>query len=639
MTDGSAGLTNSEGVALAEALTAVGNVAGIGITVVAIDEDPPEIIYASEGAERIFGVTGTGLTGQSIWDFVAPQERAGIERRRRAVASGTATTDRFETVINRADGTSVPIEVALHVTSYQGRRAVVSFVFDISARARAIAALKESETRFRNLVEGAPDGVAIILRGCFAYVNPAAVRLLGAKGPEEVVGRPLAALMEPSDHEIAQQRIQTLLTTQRRFSDPAEYKSKHADGHDIYVEISSIPIEWQGEHAVLGFARDVTERKAMQARLLHKDRLAAVGTLSAGLAHEVNNPLAYLLLNLQYLERELGKLLGDRKEWQPLSDRLHDAVHGAERVAAIVRDLKAFARADDGAQQPVDLAWVVESAIRVAHNTVRYKARLLREIDSVGAVLGNPQRLEQVVLNLLINAAQALADGDVNKDSITVRLTRTESHAILSVTDTGPGMSERERQRIFEPFYTTKPPGVGTGLGLPICRSIVESVGGSLKVVSEPGQGASFEVRLPLTHEPPSYPPPPPNRTVARRGGRILVVDDEPALRSTLEALLSDHYEVRTVPGTAEAMRVLSEGADFDMVLCDMMMPDGTGVDFLKRIQEHYAKLENRLVFMTGGALSQRTRDFLANPQIRQLKKPFPLADIHRMLDDLAEQD
>ena len=629
-------LKQTEAIALADAVRAASDVAGLGITVVALDREPPELLYASRGATQILGVEGEVLKSKSVWDFVAERERSELEARR--TADGELASNRFETIITRPDGTRVPIEVAVHRTKYLNRSVVVTFFTDVSQRKAAVAALKESEARFRTLVEGAPDGVAIIRQGCFTYVNPAAVRLLGAHDAEDVVGKPLSALLEPADADRATRRIDKILQTEQRLDHPAEYKSRRADGQTIYVEISSIPIDWKGQPAVLGFARDVTERKAMQARLLHKDRLAAVGALSAGLAHEINNPLSYVLLNLQYIDRELEKLLGARESWQILSDRLQDAMHGAERVAAIVRDLRIFSRTDDGVGQPVDLAQVVDSAIRVAHSTVRHSATLVRDIQSVGAVLCNPQRIEQVVLNLLINAAQALNEGDTLKDRIVVRLYQDGNQAVLAVSDTGPGMSEQDRQRIFEPFFTTKPAGVGTGLGLSICRNIVEGAGGSLSVTSKPRQGACFEVRLPISDQPASYPPEAATAMHPRpaRSGRILIIDDEPALRATLAALLSEHYEVHAVAGPSEALELLSTIADFDMVLCDVMMPGNTGIEMLEAIRERHAGLTDRLVFMTGGTIGVRAQQFLEQSTNRQLRKPFMLDEVHRLFDELA---
>ncbi len=630
-------MTDGEAIALAHAMRTASDVAGLGITIVALDTDPPELLYASPGATRILGEDGI-VEGERVWGFV--DDEARLIEQHGENERGKETASRFETLITRADGSTTPVEVTVHRTQYQGRGVAVNFFSDLSEQRSQQAALRDSEARFRALFEGAPDGVAIIQRGCFAFVNPAAVRLLGAKSSDDVVGQPLASLLERADADLADQRIRRILETSTRLPGPAEYKSRRADGQTIFVEISSIPFDWQGSPAVLAFARDVTERKAMQARLLHRDRLAAVGTLSAGLAHEINNPLSYVLLNLQFIERELGKLLGPKGQWQALSDRLEDAVHGAERVAAIVRDLRIFSRSDDGEQQPVDLARVVESAIRVAHNTVRHSATLVCDVREVGAVMCNPQRIEQVVLNLLINAAQALIDGDVATDRIIIRLYEEAGQAVLTVTDTGPGMSEQDQQRIFEPFFTTKPAGVGTGLGLPICRNIVERAGGKLTVASKAGQGACFEVRLPVSQHAASYPPEPEPASRANRvrTGRILIVDDEPALRETLSALLSEHYQVEAVDSATAALRALASENRFDMVLCDVMMPGRTGIDVFSEIEKHHEELKDRVVFMTGGAIGDRAQDFLRKVTNRQLRKPFSLDAVHRLFDEISEK-
>ena len=229
--------------------------------------------------------------------------------------------------------------------------------------ARAETALRESEERFRTVVHGAPDGVVILRGPTILYMNPRAARLLGLGAPEDGYGRPITDFIHPEDAALAAQRIGELLRSGKPLENAHEYRSRSLDGRGLVVEISSILIDFDGGRAVLAFARDVTERKAMQTRLAQADRLAALGMLSAGVAHEINNPLAYVLLNLELMGREIAK--GGTLDRAALLARLEEARHGGERVATIVRDLKTFAREDQPVSWPGELTAVLDAALNV----------------------------------------------------------------------------------------------------------------------------------------------------------------------------------------------------------------------------------------------------------------------------------
>ncbi len=271
----------------------------------------------------------------------------------------------------------------------------------------------------------------------------------------------------------------------------------------------------------MAFARDITERKAIQARLVEADRLAALGVLSAGIAHEINNPLAYLLLNLEYLSRELPTLPQEPHKLDALMVRVRDACHGAERVASIVRDLRTFARADEGFRGPIDVKAALESALNIAGSEIKQKAELVRDYEPVPPVEANPNRIEQVLLNLLLNAVQALPGPDVPGQQVRARLRARDGRVSITIEDTGSGISDETLSKIFDPFFTTKPVGVGTGLGLPICRSIVRGLGGEISVRSVLGQGSAFTVTLPASD---SALPKSARRVPSRRRPRSAVV-------------------------------------------------------------------------------------------------------------------
>ncbi|MCA9610605.1 MAG: PAS domain-containing protein [Myxococcales bacterium] len=389
----------------------------------------------------------------------------------------------------------------------------------------------------------------------------------------------------------------------------------------------------------VGIVDDVTDRREIEVRLAQGERMASLGRLAAGVAHEINNPLAYVRTNLDLARRELEGLRGaDAATIDRALHALLRADDGVERVRVIASDLKTFSRGDDGSWQPVQMRRVVDAAINLAWNEIRHRAELVREIGPASPVMGSETRFVQVLVNLLVNAAQAIEDeGDPSRRRITVRLGETDDdHVFLEVEDTGHGIEPDLVGRIFEPFWTSKPKTRGTGLGLSICHGIVTSAGGTIQVKSsEIGVGTTFRVELPgvaattpakrRTEGSTTAPP-------ARRG-RVLVVDDEPRLSTTLRLALSDGADVEVADGGAAALSILEqEGAAFDLVLCDLMMPDVSGMEVYERIQARRPDLAARFVFMTGGAFTDRARDFLKTSGMPRIEKPFALADVERIL-------
>jgi PAS domain S-box-containing protein len=500
--------------------------------------------------------------------------------------------------------------------------------------ARAESALRESEERFRTVVHGAPDGVAILRGPTILYLNPRAARLLGVARPEDAYGRPITEFIHPEDQALAAGRIRELIRTGKPLEDASEYRSRALDGRELVVEISSILIDFDGGRAVLAFARDVTERRAMQARLAQADRLAALGMLSAGVAHEINNPLAYVLLNLELMSRDLLK--GGDVDTALLLSRLKEARHGGERVATIVRDLKTFAREDQAVRWPVQLEAVLDAALNVVGGEITRRGRIVRHQGPVPIVEGIAARLEQVFVNLLLNAAQALPEGEPEHHEVELRIEHDADWVFVHVRDTGAGMSEDIKRRIFDPFFTTKPAGVGTGLGLPICQGIVTAHGGSLDVKTAPGRGSTFTVKLRRFSGSPSEkqsdaPPPDSAR------GRILIVDDDVAVGRTLRLALEEDHEVTVVRSGTEALQALRAApreSGYDAILCDLLMPGMTGGELFSIASEELPDAARRFIFMSGGYWAEGDPEPVATQPV--LEKPFNLDQVRQVLRDVV---
>jgi CheY-like chemotaxis protein len=317
---------------------------------------------------------------------------------------------------------------------------------------------------------------------------------------------------------------------------------------------------------------------------------------------------------------------------------MEEARHGAERVGAIVRELRAFSRADGETRRLVDLASAANSAIKIAAHEIRHRARVVTTFDEAPSIWANESRIEQVLLNLLLNAAQAMPDRgpEVNEIRVSVRAGAAE-HAIVEVSDNGVGIPPETVRRIFDPFFTTKPVGVGTGLGLSICQSIVASLGGVITVQSTVGEGTTFRIELPsrrFDSEPRSSQEPTSAEVRTPKRGKVLVVDDEISIANTMRELLQPDHDVTAVASGKAALAALEAGGDFDVIFCDLMMPEISGMDLHEEIRARFPGYEERMIFMTGGAFTAHAAEFLARVPNRRVEKPFALSTIEQLVRD-----
>lgn len=374
------------------------------------------------------------------------------------------------------------------------------------------------------------------------------------------------------------------------------------------------------------------EARRMQQQLLLADRLTSIGMLAAGVAHEINNPLAYVLGNLEFA---LNYLTSDKPpnpdEFAEVVQALSQAREGSQRIGHITRDLKVFCRsAEDEDTALVSVKKVMDSSINIAWNQIRHRARLIRDFERVPAVAGNQDRLSQVFLNLLVNAAQALPDVHLEQNEIHVKIRASHGTVIVEISDNGCGMTPEQQRRAFDPFFTTKPRGVGSGIGLSICRNIIADMGGTISCESHAELGTTFRVELPA-EEVSARSTRPPNLleipSIPR--ARILFIDDEPALCTVVRRLLKDEHEIIGFFDPREALRSLDRDAAYDVIFCDVMMPYMSGFEFLTEIRAHHRELSTRIIFMTGGAFNdpaQQELNALPNPV---LEKPFEIGALH----------
>lgn len=510
--------------------------------------------------------------------------------------------------------------------------------------AKAQEALRESEEWYRQIVEATTDGIIRIDGDArIVFANGRFAEMLGCE-PEELIGTSVFDLMIPAERTIAAEAFRV---RGWGIKDAVDGILRRKDGADIQVHIAGTPlVNAQGvKLGHLGVVRDVTERKKLQAQLMVSDRMASVGTLAAGVAHEINNPLAAVIANLEYVLESLVRPVGpepapahpiplDPRIQEEIKAPLDDALEAAQRVRFIVHDLKIFSRAPlEEAKGPVDVETIMESSLRMAWNEIRHRAHVIKHYAPARPVEASEARLGQVFLNLLVNAAQALPEGRTSENEIDVTIRPDGECVIVEVSDTGSGILPENLGRVFDAFFTTKAVGVGTGLGLAICHRIVTDMGGTLTVESRVGAGTTFRLTLPIAGdiECADVVPVPPAITSGRRG-HILVIDDEQLVRQTVTRVLAKEHAVIAVATVAEGLARCVGGARFDLILCDLMMPDKTGMDLHRELVQIDPAQANRMVFLTGGVFTEAARRFLDETPTEQVEKPFDAVELRAVV-------
>jgi len=625
--------------ALGPSLISAANTARIGLAVVLVEAPEPRVVFVTDVGADIIGHPRSAIVNQPAISFLSPEEREVHKSGPEPAAQIPVERLTFESTVLTAAGRRVPVEVSMAPVEADGERLVVVFFRDISDRYSSTEALRRSEERFRRLIELAPDAVWINDGRRLLYVNDATARMLGYDSIAEVMALSPLDIVHPDDHAPMIERSRAMMTTGLAMP-PREYRIRRRDGSIATTEVQSMPIDWEGEKAILGFARDVTARKEMETQLMRADRLAALGTLLAGIAHEMNNPLAYVMLGIEQAFSRVDELAVHTPQAARLREVLEDVRTGTARVAAVVRQLRATSRPETPERGPANVGAALNSALRIAGNELRHRARLAVELAEVPEIDGSAQRLEQVFLNLLVNATQALPEGR-SENQINVRLYLAASDRIIvEVEDNGHGIAPELLPRIFDPFFTTKAVGVGMGLGLSICHGIVTAHGGTIDVDSELGRGTRFRVVLPVRRSTV------PSEVVAERSTpvvlstprrrRILVVDDEPALGGMIQRMLRDEFDVDTVTDGRQGLaRLCDEEVPYDTILCDLMMPEMTGIELYAELGKLAPDQMERVVFVTGGAFTPRAREFLERVPNARVEKPIDFQNLRLLLKSL----
>jgi PAS domain S-box-containing protein len=583
------------------------------------------IVHANAAFRALLG--RDDIVGRAVYDLLHPDDREPVRARiRAALETGIINKPRVSR-FQRADGSYAAGECTGLRHRDGDRDLILVVVRDLAERERA----ERSEALFRTLIEELRIGV--LVQGPSAEIvvsNRAALELLGLD-ESQLLGK---TSFDPDWNVVhedgtpfpgPEHPVPTAIRTRApvRAVVMGVYRPRRKDRVWLLVDAEpQLDAEGNVVQVVCTFS-DFTERRRVEAAAAAGDRLASMGRLAAGVAHEINNPLAYVIGHLDTLRHA------------PLDPALHalveQAFEGAERVRTIVGDLRSLSRGDDERHGPVDLVRVIDSACNIAASHMRHRAQLVRDLQPVPMVEGNDARLGQLMLNLLLNAAEAIPEGRAAQNEIrVVARVGDPGHVIVEVHDTGTGIPANVIDRIFDPFFTTKPVGIGTGLGLPICHGIVTSMGGEIDVTSTVGRGSTFRVTLPASAQqasPESRP-----AVVSAPRSRVLIVDDEPFVGQVLAELLRVKHEVELEARAAAALARLARGEHFDVIICDLMMPDMTGMDLQEVLERDLPQVARRTIFMTGGAFTPRAHEFMERMAGRCIDKPFRIGEVEQVI-------
>lgn len=581
----------------------------------------------NEATCRTLGATHDAIIGRAVREFIPDAEYERLRPHFRAAVEGEAR--RYECPFNRVDGTRRLLSVTnTPIRSGDVVVGVLGIARDVTDERARETALARSQARYTRLVESASDAIFTTdVDGRLLSVNRAMEKAVGVMR-DALVGRSFSDLLDERDVPSITALLRETASGTRC---QAQLRYRAASGSIRYGSLLATPIYEEGKLAgVLCIVRDVTEERRLSEQLLQQEKLAAVGELVSGVAHELNNPLAGVVA---FSELLLAAPIA------PEQRRAAETIHGeARRAARIVANLLTFARQHQPERALTDLNRIVEST----HELRRYALRTLGiDVDlrldpDLPLTWADPHQLQQVVVNLLVNAEHALSDWSGER-RITIETASTDGVLRLAVGDSGPGIQAEHLSRIFNPFFTTKGVGRGTGLGLSISHGIVREHEGRISVQSRPGAGATFTVELPYV-PPPARPP----RTdtmrdvLAHPGRRLLIVDDEPSIRAAMCTFFESLEYVVDQAATGEDALAMLRRCAYDAILLDVRMPGVPGDEVYRRLRETAPDQAARVVFVTGDIQSDAVRGFLEAAGRPVLMKPFLLDDLAAAVEAMA---
>ncbi len=579
------------------------------------------VLTANRAAAELFGRPLDDLPGTAIDDVVASSEREHVAEREQRAFQGEE--QHYETKVVRANGEERVVAVSTTPLVLEGELlGAVATLRDITEQQRAQDTLARSEARYRNLFESASDAIVTLdANGRFTTFNHAAEIISGYRR-EELVGQWFAPMLPDDELPKALAHFQKALTGETGLFETNFYR-KDGDVRTIQVTYSTPQLDEE----VLCVIRDVTDQKMLQEQLIQSEKMSAIGQLVSGVAHELNNPLAGI--------SAFAQLLLSEKRFPPDQRTAAEMIYAeARRASRIVQNLLTFARQHKPERTPTQVNQVLDDTLELRGYELRVRGiDVERDYDEqVPETMADAHQLQQVFLNLITNAEQAMERSERDKQRLTVRTRRAGDVLRIEIEDTGPGIPPNLLERIFNPFFTTKPTGSGTGLGLSISLGIVREHEGRIWAENA-AQGARFVIDLPIVAPriTGDYPAVPPSAPITDRL-HILVIDDEASVRVALQRYLASRgHEVETTASGKEALARMREDA-FDAVIVDMRMPDVSGEQLFQELKARDASYAERVIFTTGQLVDDSVRTFLASTGRPCVPKPFEFSSFDQVL-------
>jgi PAS domain S-box-containing protein len=596
------------------------------------------ILTANDRAADVYGYSLDEIHRMNIRQLRAPSSRPAIDAEWKLAKERGSMI--FETVHQRRDGSQFAVEVSTRSVSVGGKSLQQSIIRDISDRKLAEQELSLSESRFRQLVENAPYGILVVEGPTIVYANTEAMRMFGAATEAGLVGHSLLERVRPEEHEVVGRRFQDLAAG--RLPPMAERRYLRLNGEEFWAAVSATLIDYNQRPAGLLFYRDITaarraeeEHARLEEQLRQSQKMECVGRLAGGVAHDFNN---YLTVINGYCEM----LLADPDTGPEIGDSLREIRSAGEKAASLTRQLLLFSRKQIATPSILSLDQVVTASGQLLRRLIGEDIEIVTRLDAPsGSVIVDPQQLGQVLMNLVINARDAMPGGgriaietgqrEIGQAAAARFTVPPGRYAVLSVADTGVGMTPEVQEKIFEPFFTTKGVGAGTGLGLSTAYGIVRQAGGWIDVQSSPGAGSRFEICLPLSEAVPA-PAAPPGAGAGAGAGRgqetLLIVEDQADVRRlALSILEASGYRLLQAENAEQALGLsASYAGKIDLLVTDVIMPGLNGRQLADRLVEERPGL--KVLYTSGYSADVIALQGSLEPGMEYLPKPFGAAQL-----------
>ncbi len=604
----------------------------------------PAMLHSIDDSGRLISVSDTWLSrlgytreeviGKRSSDFLV------IESRRLAVdliIPAFLRTGRMENIeyqFRAKDGSVVDVLMSAVAEKDADGRVVrsVAISSDVSGERRLAERLVDADALLSNILDNVPDPLFVKdADHRWIALNQSFCDFMGRRA-DELLGHSDFDFFPHEEAAVFRAKDEAVFASGQTNENEEVFTDAQGARHVIATK-KAMFTDARGHKVLVGIIRDLTDRKQLEAQLSLTERMASVGTLAAGVAHEINNPLAYVIGNIEFAREAISDLPTNISV--DVVESLAEAAEGASRICDIVRDMKTFSRVDPDHLGSASVSEAVHLAVRMLANQLRHIATVAIDLPEVAAVQADESRLGQVLVNLVMNAMQAFTSPSLDS-KIGISVSQAGEEVTITVRDNGCGIAPEVLGRIFDPFFTTKPVGVGTGLGLSICHGIVSALGGRIEIESTLGAGTVARVMLRTWQTMATAPTAITLPVVAMTArSKILIVEDDLFVAKSFQRNLAREFDVTTYQDARLALAEIKSGTYFDLLLCDVMMPIMNGIAFYEQLRAFDPKLLPKFAFVTGGTFTEDARRFLDATTVPRLYKPASPSELLAFVRDV----